>query len=162
MPSNRFQIGRGLVIWVPLLLAADQATKALATAFIRPGDTVFRFWRFGLTHRTNTGFALSIFKDHAWVRPFVISLTLILIPVFFLIYRRFTARLKTGSLAKIAFVLLISGTIGNFLDRLFLGYVRDFIVWPLPGTPNLADLFIDAGIVCILIEWIGNRGPGKA
>ena len=43
----------------------------------------------------------------------------------------------------IAFVFAfgIAGELGNIYDRIFLGYVRDFITWFGPGAFNLADLW---------------------
>ena len=48
--------------------------------------------------------------------------------------------------------LILSGAIGNLVDRLFLGYVRDFISIKLFSFVfNLADLFITAGVICFLV-----------
>ena len=50
---------------------------------------------------------------------------------------------------------LISGAIGNLVDRIFLGYVRDFVSIKLFSFVfNLADLFITAGVICFLIYMI--------
>jgi len=157
LPQNRSRIDWPILISILFLVAADQLTKALVFAHIPPGRIVCAFWGFGLTSKTNTGFALSVLKHAAWVRPFVMIISMILVPTLILIYPRFAAKFKTGWFAKISLVLMISGILGNFCDRLFLGYVRDFIVWPGPGTPNLADLFIDAGIVCLMVESVKNK-----
>lgn len=37
-----------------------------------------------------------------------------------------------------------------------MGSVRDFILWPGPGVPNLADLYIDAALALLLVELFGN------
>jgi hypothetical protein len=55
-----------------------------------------------------------------------------------------------------AFVFIISATCGNVCDQIFLGYVRDFILWPGPGTPNLADIFIFIGLICLIAEIVRN------
>ena len=48
--------------------------------------------------------------------------------------------------------IIIAGTIGNFIDRIFLGYVRDFISIKLFSFVfNLADLFITIGVICFVI-----------
>ena len=48
-------------------------------------------------------------------------------------------------------ILLFSGTIGNLVDRLVFGYVRDFIdlgFWP---SFNLADSFNTIGVILLII-----------
>ena len=45
-------------------------------------------------------------------------------------------------------ILLGSGAIGNFIDRIFLGYVRDFIYFKWINFPvfNIADIYVTVGI----------------
>jgi lipoprotein signal peptidase len=55
--------------------------------------------------------------------------------------------------------LLSAGMLGNSIDRLALGHVRDFLVTPLwPSLIfNLADVFIVSGFLLILGSWVGSR-----
>ncbi len=46
---------------------------------------------------------------------------------------------------------MIVTAIGNLTDSIIFGCVWDFIMWPGPGTPNLADIFGDIGLVCFII-----------
>ncbi|MBO5458832.1 MAG: signal peptidase II [Lachnospira sp.] len=48
---------------------------------------------------------------------------------------------------------LSAGAIGNFIDRLFLGYVRDFIYFKLIDFPvfNVADIYVTVSEVCLII-----------
>jgi signal peptidase II len=51
-----------------------------------------------------------------------------------------------------ALLLLLSGALGNFLDRIFFGCVLDFIdlqIWPVF---NLADVFITLGAILVIIS----------
>jgi signal peptidase II len=53
-----------------------------------------------------------------------------------------------------AFSLILGGAIGNLMDRIFLGYVVDFIdlrVWPVF---NVADSAITVGAAIILLKCI--------
>ena len=51
--------------------------------------------------------------------------------------------------------LILSGAVGNFLDRIFLGYVRDFISIRLFSFVfNIADLLITVGVICFVIYLI--------
>ncbi len=54
-------------------------------------------------------------------------------------------------------LLLVSGALGNLIDRMFLGYVRDFIsvsIWPVF---NLADSFGVIGVVLIAYHSLLKR-----
>lgn len=50
-------------------------------------------------------------------------------------------------------VLLAAGGLGNFVDRLFLGYVRDFLYFKLIDFPvfNVADSYVTIGLVILII-----------
>lgn len=50
-------------------------------------------------------------------------------------------------------VLLAAGGLGNFIDRLFLGYVRDFLYFKLIDFPvfNVADSYVTIGLVILII-----------
>ena len=58
---------------------------------------------------------------------------------------------KLTKTTSIAVALLIGGGLGNFIDRINLGYVIDFIsIWIYPVF-NLADAFITVGVVMFII-----------
>jgi len=87
----------------------------------------------------NTGAAFGILQGQ---NLFLILISLIALGFFILYYKKY----------QIASMFVISGIIGNLIDRIFLGYVRDFIdlrFWPVF---NLADSFMVVGIG--LLVWI--------
>ena len=47
----------------------------------------------------------------------------------------------------------MAGAVGNFIDRLFLGYVRDFIYFRLINFPvfNVADCYVTIGLALFII-----------
>ncbi len=55
---------------------------------------------------------------------------------------------------SIGLSLMIAGTIGNFIDRAILGYVRDFITFGFFDFPsfNTADMCMCVGIVMLIID----------
>lgn len=78
---------------------------------------------------------------------------LILIPIFviFIIFYCFKG-IKKENILFYALIFLLAGTIGNLVDRIFLGYVVDFIdlgFWPVF---NVADISNSIGGVLILIS----------
>lgn len=71
---------------------------------------------------------------------------------------------NNNTLYFIAINLIFAGAIGNLVDRIFLGYVRDFIYINLPFMPyyfNLADVFLTFGVIFILIEILFKKEPKK-
>lgn len=61
-------------------------------------------------------------------------------------------------LTKIAIVLVISGTVGNFFDRITKGYVVDFLAPSFFPSFNLADIYLTLGVAILII---GNRWIAK-
>jgi len=71
---------------------------------------------------------------------------------FFIYY--YIRKVQTPTLwVKFSFALIFSGAIGNLIDRLYLGYVRDFIDLRLGFTFNFADAFLVVGLIGFLIYY---------
>jgi len=75
---------------------------------------------------------------------------------------------RGGGLFAISVPLIIAGAIGNFVDRVSLGYVVDFVRfhlndrWAYP-TFNVADAWITIGVVLILVEgFVDGRNEKRA
>tara|TARA_Y100001968_G_scaffold274266_1_gene267370 strand:+ start:2040 stop:2522 length:483 start_codon:yes stop_codon:yes gene_type:complete len=58
---------------------------------------------------------------------------------------------------------LLGGTVGNGIDRLFKGYVLDFLELVPIAFPifNIADLSINIAIICFVIDIIKNKSKSK-
>lgn len=73
-------------------------------------------------------------------------------------------------MARIGFALIIGGAIGNLIDRLWLGYVVDYVLlhagrWSF-AIFNLADVFITVGAALVILDealawWRGRAEDGK-
>ena len=79
----------------------------------------------------------------------IIGITIICIFLFvYLLYKNY--------LSPLGFVLLFAGTLWNLIDRIYLGWVRDFIsIWNFPVF-NIADVLLTCGVVLICIEEVRN------
>jgi signal peptidase II len=55
---------------------------------------------------------------------------------------------------QLAYGFILAGAFGNGIDRFLFGYVVDFLDFRLINFPvfNLADVFINIGIICLLIS----------
>lgn len=101
-----------------------------------------------LTYLENRGAAFGILQDK---RILFVILTIAI--VLYLMYY-FITNLKSNPLVlNIAFSLIISGALGNFYDRLFQGYVVDFIEFAFVDFPvfNIADILVTVGCGLLII-----------
>ena len=50
-------------------------------------------------------------------------------------------------------ILVVSGALGNFIDRLTLAYVRDFIYFKIINFPvfNVADIYVTVSVILFII-----------
>lgn len=130
---------------IVLLVAADQLSKLTIRLTCHPAQTVPLIPSvLHLTYVQNTGMAFGLFQGAlGWLVLCSISVSIWLV----LELRRRQARpwpLQWG------LMLVLSGAIGNLIDRVWLGYVVDFIdlrVWPVF---NLADSAITVGVGLLL------------
>lgn len=107
----------------------------------------------------NYGAALGIFSGQlGWL----IAISIIFLIVFFV----FDYFMKEQSLLYfISFNLILAGAVGNLIDRIFLGYVRDFIFINVPFMPyffNFADIYLTFGIVLLIISIFFKRNKKQS
>lgn len=132
------------------LIGLDQLTKiwAVNTLMNQPPQ-IFIPGLLGFRYVRNTGAAFSILRDQQ----------LLLIIVTFLILAGMTGymikaiKADAPKVVKLAYVLVISGAIGNFIDRARLNYVIDFLEFKFIKFPifNIADVLIVVGV--IFLSW---------
>lgn len=138
-----------------LLLLADQLSKTWIRANLERGESLFDTGFFQIVHSQNTGVIFGLFKDHLVTVRIIACVGIVLIAgLFIYFYKRWP--FLHGRLVQLALVLIICGTIGNQIDRFWLGFVTDFIdfkVWPVW---NIADSCTTVGsiimIYCIIFQ----------
>ncbi len=81
----------------------------------------------------------------------IILLTIIWLPIMFYVIYLWQEKLNDKFLIQIPFLLIISGGLGNVIDRMIYGCVIDYIPFLNISTFNLADAFISAGVFFILV-----------
>ncbi len=120
---------------VLFLIVLDQLTK-----YYFFGKQIILFEYFSFRFISNTGATFGIFKGYNLLFIFISIFIIILLLCY---YKKFKNN-------PIALNLVLAGAIGNLIDRIFRGYVVDFIdlkFWPVF---NLADSFIVIGVLLIL------------
>ncbi|MCT7950843.1 signal peptidase II [Ancylothrix sp. C2] len=129
-------------------LAIDHLTKLLVVQNFKLGESwplikgVFHF-----TYVTNPGAAFSLFSQNGgWLRWLSLGVSLAIMA-----YAGLGPRLDRWE--QIGFGFILGGALGNGIDRFLTGEVVDFLDFRLIRFPvfNLADVFINIGIVCLLL-----------
>jgi len=106
----------------------------------------------------NTGAAFGIFEN----KTLFLAIFSVFVIVLISVYLVKTCK-SLNSVNTVAWGLILGGTVGNFIDRLNLGYVLDFIRLDFIDFPifNIADISINFGaallIICILFASKGNE-----
>ncbi len=152
--NGRLAHYRPLLWLAPLVLLIDQATKLYVdrTFFRHESVTVLENF-FHFTYVRNQGAAFGILADSSFRLPFFIAISLLAVLGILWYY----SRLQTQqSLLRYALALVLSGALGNLIDRIRLGEVIDFIDvhWYQHHWPafNVADSAICVGVALLLID----------
>ncbi len=143
---------------LPLMLAIfvtiiDQWTKSLVRQHLDLFENVVVIHGFfDLRYIQNTGAAWGLFQGgHFWLA----GLSLVVLAVMSIWYRYF---FRDCTLDRIAFGLLAGGITGNFIDRVRLQYVVDFLdfYWRGRHFPafNVADSAICIGVGLLLVAQV--------
>jgi signal peptidase II len=141
-----------------LFIYLDQITKAWATKTLKGKQpiTIIENY-FDLRYAINHGAAWGMFGDmqKSLRIPFFILITIIASAVLIYYYRK----LKDNQIIlQFALSFVTAGMIGNFIDRVFVTYVVDFIDWHVGvhhwPTFNIADVAISTGMGLLILDWI--------
>lgn len=140
------------LLGVILIIIIDQFTKFLAITKLKPIGTIpvikdlFEF-----TYVENFGAAFGILQDRKIF--FVLMTTIVVVGISVFLWKYST---NINNFMKIGLIMLLGGSIGNFIDRIRLGYVVDFLSVKLINKYdfpvfNIADIFIVAGTLILLV-----------
>ena len=132
-----------------IVIIIDRILKVLVTNnFVLDARNKIIDGFFYITNCHNEGAAFSLFSGNVL---FLIFITLI---VLFLIYRTINKE-NVNKIGVLAYGLLLGGILGNLYDRIFYGYVIDYLDFNILGYNypifNFADMCIVIGIILILI-----------
>lgn len=149
------------------ILVFDHLTKWLAVASLgnhRSIDIIQGY--LNLSYVENTGVAFGLFDavESPW-KPYILAAMAVVASIVIIVYS-----LKAPidrKLLHLALGITIGGIWGNFLDRIFRGFVVDFIefhiresfYWP---NFNVADSAITVGVALLLIDAVKNPAAEEA
>lgn len=143
-----------MILWsliVLIIIALDQISKYWVVNNIGLTDSFTVIPKMiDFVYVKNTGAAFSFLSDKTYgiILLSCISVIFCVGVIWFMIKRKPQHKLLTISLA-----LMLSGAIGNVIDRIFKGYVVDFIETTFIKFPvfNIADIAITIGASLIII-----------
>ena len=141
-----------------LIIILDQLTKYFAVKFLMNGESYVIIKDFlQLEYVENFGAAFGILQNR---KIFFIIITLaVIITVIFYLKRNYY---YINRPMKVALTMLLAGAVGNFIDRVRLGYVIDFIhvnfgkFYDFPVF-NIADSFIVISTILIVYMVLFNK-----
>ncbi len=142
-----------------LLVVADQLTKYWAKNALANGATVdFIPHVMDFVYVENRGAAFGILQDTRWL---LIGLTVVVLGL--LLFYAFQTK-KRHPVFLLSVALIVAGGIGNLIDRLFFGYVTDFLHLLFMEFPcfNLADVCVCVGGALIVIYLLFLDRPAQS
>ncbi|WP_430884722.1 signal peptidase II [Fusibacter sp. JL216-2] len=151
-----------MIYWILIvaMILIDRLVKYWAVTSLKPiGSIPLIQDVFHLTFAKNTGAAFSILRGK---QIFLVVLTsLVIVGLTFLMAKN----IKNGGnkMMTLSLALIIGGAIGNFIDRVRLDYVIDYLNFTLINFPifNAADVFIvvGTGLLAILVIFFNIEMP---
>ena len=141
------------VIFLIFLVFADQLSKYFVVKNLSVGESFNIFSFLDLYLIFNTGIAFSFFDDGGVYGRWVL-VTLVLLVCVYLTYILFTEKLRKYE--SVALLMILSGGIGNLIDRTLSGHVIDFIHFYYLNYSfyifNFADTFITIGVMIYILD----------
>lgn len=144
------------IVAATALVLLDQLTKYLAVRYLNPADgghdVTIISGVFKLQYLENRGAAFGIMQGRK------ILLVLTTVAVFALVcwlYHRIPTERRYRALRCVC-ISVMAGAIGNFIDRMRLGYVVDFFYFELINFPifNVADIYVTCSVIVFLLLFL--------
>ena len=130
-------------------LTLDQISKIVIDGVLKVNEVIRVIPKFFyLTRVNNPGAAFSILEGRT------IFLSIISVFAILLLFK-YMNEFKQTKLGNVSFSLLLGGILGNLIDRVFLGSVRDFLKFDIIGYEfpvfNIADTCIVVGVLLLIV-----------
>ena len=146
------------VFFLIFLVFTDQFSKYLISQTLTLGENinVLPFLDFYLIF--NTGIAFSFFDEGGELGRWILVF-LVLLVCLYLVYVLISEKLRKYE--TFALLMILSGGLGNLIDRSLWGYVIDFIYLYYENYSfyifNLADTFITIGVIIYILDLLALK-----
>ena len=141
-----------------VVLVADLVSKEVVTANLLPnvGDSKIVIPGFiSFVYVQNKGAAWGMMSNNT-IFLAVLSAIILAIMIVFYVLRVRMVKHNSSMWFSVSIGLVAGGCLGNFIDRVALGFVRDFINLDFMSFPvfNVADIALTVGVVCIAVYFL--------
>jgi len=134
-----------------IMVVLDQLIKYRVTQELGPGERLDLLPFLALYHIRNPGIAFSLLSSFNNADLIILTIAIILF-VFWLLWSTEIHK----KLARLGYLFVIGGALGNLVDRLRFHYVTDYVLFHIGKWSfaifNLADTFITTGAICIIVS----------
>jgi signal peptidase II len=139
-----------VILLIVALAAVDQIIKYIVVLYLKPiGSLNFINGFVEFRYIENTGAAFGIFANMTMVFSVMTLIICGLMLYFVFTYKKHNFITYTSS------IMIIAGGIGNLIDRIFRGFVVDYIhVMFFDYIFNFADCLVTVGVVLLLVYLI--------
>ena len=139
-----------------LIIGLDQLTKSWIESILQLHESIELIpGFFSLTYARNTGAAWSMLAGQ--MTFFIVLTSAVLCGLIWLMVKT----PKESTWTRISFSLIMGGAIGNFIDRISFGYVRDFLDFILFGYDfpifNVADMALCIGVALLALVTLMDK-----
>ena len=138
------------IVITAVLTQLDQITKYVAESnlYMKNDIDIIKIV-LTLTYLRNNGSAFGMFSGK--INVFLVLTVIIVVVITYIVIRMPVT--KRYLPMYIVCTMLVSGAIGNFIDRVRFGYVRDFIYFKLINFPvfNVADCYVTISVAIFIV-----------
>lgn len=150
LKSRKYTVYNCIILFV--LVWIDQLTKIWAQACLKAQESIVlipNVLELSYLYPENRGIAFGMFQGN--VKLFA-ALTVFMSVLILYFYYKLPKEKYYLPLCILSF-LFLSGALGNFIDRVFRGYVIDFIYFSLIDFPvfNLADVYTVVAAILLIV-----------
>ncbi|TET22546.1 MAG: signal peptidase II [Candidatus Aminicenantes bacterium] len=150
-------------LFILFFLIVDQLTKFIISRSIGLNNSLSVIpGFFDLVHVRNKGAIFGIFSQSGSQVVHILLMLASLVALALVIYYFFKTAISE-KLLKISLSLILAGALGNLIDRIFRGYVIDFLDFSIKGwhwpSFNVADSCISVGALLLIFILFFKRSP---
>lgn len=149
---NKKSISPLMFFLIPFLIVVfDQLTKFLIRNYLALGQSAPAIKNLVyFTYIQNTGAGFGLFRSF---NSALVWISIIIIGIILYNYGKIVKNKTT----TIALSLILGGAVGNLIDRIFLGYVIDFIDFRFWPAFNVADSAVTIGVLILIVYFIKKK-----